>query len=75
MAFLGSIMPFEMAASDPETSHAQVAFATNGDPFDDANPPGFALVDPYSGNTTILMNNFFGIRYNGFNDIQALSDG
>ena len=72
---LGSIVPVEMAASGPETCHPQVAFATNGDAFDDANPPSLALVDPYGGNTTILLNNFFGIRYNGFNDVQALSDG
>lgn len=53
----------------------QVAYASAGDAFDDANPPGVFLVDPYSGDSTILMNNFFGIRFNGFNDMDALSDG
>lgn len=46
-----------------------------GDAFDDANPPGAYKVDPYSGNSTILVNNFFGIRFNGFDDIHALKDG
>ncbi len=53
----------------------QVVFGSVGDAFDDANPPGAFLIDPYSGNSTILANNFFGIRFNGFDDCQALSDG
>lgn len=53
----------------------QVAFCSVGDAFDDSNPPGVYLVDPYNGSSTILANNFFGIRFNGFDDIQALSDG
>ena len=53
----------------------QVAFCSAGDAFDDANPPGVFQVDPYTGDSTILVNNFFGIRFNGFDDIHALSDG
>ena len=53
----------------------QVAFATKGNAYDDANPPGIYQVDPYSGNSSVLVNNFFGIRFNGFNDIRELSDG
>ena len=53
----------------------QVAFSAVGDATDDANPSGFFLVDPYSGKSTILMNNFFGLRFNGLGEIQTLTDG
>lgn len=53
----------------------QVACASLGDAFDDANPPRVFQVDPDSQDSTILMNNFFGSRFKGFNDMGALSDG
>ena len=53
----------------------QIVCCTAGDVTDDANPPAVYLIDPYEGNATVLVNNFFGQRFNGFDDLLTLSDG
>ena len=53
----------------------QVAFCTVGEQYGDANPPGVYLIDPTTGSSSVLFNNFFGTRFNGFDDIQTLRDG
>ena len=54
---------------------SQVVVAGLGDANDDRNPPALYLLDPVRGNYTILLNNWFGQRFGGWDDVVALKDG
>ena len=53
----------------------QVVVAGLGDANDAQNPPAIYLIDPVQGNYTILVNNWFGQRFGGFDDVIAMKDG
>ena len=54
---------------------AQVVVVGVGNPNDDRNPPAIYLLDPVRGNYTILLNNWFGQRFGGWDDVVVMRDG
>ncbi|KAK9813612.1 hypothetical protein WJX73_010632 [Symbiochloris irregularis] len=52
-----------------------VIVAGLGDATDAKNPPAIYLLDPVIGNWTVLVNNWFGQRFGGFDDVIAMKDG
>lgn len=52
-----------------------VAVTTFGNEVEEGLPPGVIQLNPYTGNWTWIMNNWFGLHLGGPDDIVALTDG
>ena len=53
----------------------QVALTTFGELIEEGIPPGVLLLNPYNGTWSWLINNWFGLKFGGPDDIVALNDG
>ena len=62
------------AANGAIYHEGQVFVATFGD-YKNGIPAGILLLDPYNGTWTWALNNWFGLRFNGPNDLVLLDDG
>ena len=52
-----------------------IAVTTFGNEVQEGLPPGVLQLNPYTGNWTWIINNFFGLHFGGPDDIVALNDG